>query len=1175
MSVSTAAARREPTPEQRAAIATRDRDVLLEAGAGTGKTGVLVDRYCDAVELDGVSPDGILAFTFTDRAAAQLRGRIRDELDRRAGASEDTEVSQRLARTLSEFGGAWITTIHGFCRRLLANHPVAAGIDPRFRVLDAAEADRVARRAFDRALEEFLATADGDRELTVATYGIDQLRSLVGDAHAELRSRGEADPELPEPPPSDLGAALARVEATAAAALAEGAGTKGQPEKIAAALELARRREERLPSLAELSPLCIGSKAAGLADFCAAMTAARARAAEIEFGAETYSHVRELLRLFGRRYGEAKAARSGLDFEDLQLLAVRLLRESEPVRHAHHDRFKHLMVDEFQDTNKLQLALIEALSGPETTRFAVGDELQSIYGFRHADLAVFRQERERFRERDGAEVLPLSGNFRARPELIAASNRIGEVLLGDLNPGGFSPLTVGKPPEDPQPRGGDPAVELLVTEADGWDAEDIDLALPVDDRTGPEAVAEARALAERLRELADAGVPRGDMVLLLRALSKVDAFEEALDRAGLAPYVVGGRGYWSQQQVEDLLCLLSAIANPLDDQPLLGALASPAGGIGPDTLWLLRRATGAKRPLWPAVERAVGAWEPDLEDSERLEQIEPEQRERLAAFHAHVASLREAGTRLALEELIDRAVRITGYDLAILRQRLGEQRMANVRKLMRLAREFEAAEGRDLRGFLDFAALRAAADDEPSAATEAEDHDGVRILTIHSAKGLEFPVVAVADLGRDLLLGGWPPALRIGRGDPPDIGMRLARLGSDNQPIYAMEELKKGDDEREAAEELRLFYVAATRAQERLILSGVMAASRNGARLRTPIVRRLPGVLGVDELEDGQVVTLPVPAPRDGLDAGFADPEVLVRVNRASLARAAELVGGSAAENAAPAVAAAAPPLLSGTATGASMPPLSYSRLGEYQRCGYRFYVERVLGLGAVEPGNGLGPGEGREQRFGFGSAVHGMLEWSARNRWVEPGSALAARFLAAEGLEASGEQAERALDQVRGWLGSDLCSELRDGGRVRPEVPFLLDLSGALVRGSIDLLAEPDAGPPTLVDFKTDRLQGGDPAAVADRYEVQQLLYAVAAVAATGAASVQIAWLFLERPEAPVVAELDAAAIAAARERLEEMVAKVAAGRFEVTDEPTWELCRDCPARRRLCSRPATPPGG
>ena len=1168
-----ATAPRVPTGEQREAIRSRDRDLLLEAGAGTGKTGVLVDRYCGAVAEDEVSPDRILAFTFTDRAAAQLRQRIRDELDRRARVAEDPEVARRLGRTLSEFGGAWITTIHGFCRRLLASHPVAAGIDPRFRVLAEAEADRVARAAFDRALEDFLAGGDEARELTLAAYRIDGLREVVTDAHAELRSRGRPRPELPPPPASDLGAALDELIAAAEEALAAGEGNSGQQQKMAAAAELARNRAP-LPGLSDLAGLCFTSGVSGLARFCAAITRARACAAEVELGAETYAQLRELLSLFGRRYDEAKAVRSGLDFEDLQLVAVRLLRESDPVRRAYHERFLHLMVDEFQDTNALQLELIDALSGPETSRFVVGDEFQSIYGFRHADLAVFRDERERLRIGERSEVLPLSGNFRARPELIAATNAIGDALLDPLHPDGFSPLTVGRAPAGSEPRGGAAAVELLVTEQPGWDADEIDLDLPVDDRTGPEHVAEARALAARLRNLADDGVPRGDMVVLLRAFSHVDAFEEALDRAGLAPYVVGGRGYWSGQQAGDLICLLSALANPLDDESLLGALASPAGGIEPDTLWLLRRAAGRGSPLWPALEHAVGAWEPDLEDVGQLERIEPGQLERLAAFHAHLASLREAGSRLALDELVDRAARITGYDLAILQMRLGEQRMANVRKMMRLAREFEVAEGRDLRGFLDFAALRATVDDEPGAATEAEDHDGVRIMTTHSAKGLEFPVVAVADLGRRLLQGGWPPVLRIGRGPAPRIGMRLARLGAKSEPIYAMDELKREDDEREAAEELRLFYVAATRAQERLLLSGVMPPGGNGSPLRRPIVERLPAALELESLEDGASATLPPADPMPGLAARFAPAEVRVRVNRAGPERARQLVRASRGEIEATPVAGAAPPLLGGAPPPPAMRPLSYSALAEHRRCGYRFWAERVLGLPAVEPGPGSAASAGRQARFGFGSAVHRLLEWSARNRWVEPGGGQARRFLAGEGLDPTDALAGQALDHVRGWLGSELCSELRGGGRLRPEVPFLLDLSGVLVRGSIDLLAEPDADPPTLVDFKTDRLEDVDPLELADRYEVQRLLYAVAAAEATGADAVRVAWVFLERPAEPVVASLDRPAIDASRGRLEEMVAEVIAGRFEVTAEPTWDLCRDCPARRRLCSAPASPPG-
>ena len=190
-----AAPAREPTAEQAAAIAVRGRDVLLEAGAGTGKTGVMVDRYCRLVCDSGLSPDSILAFTFTDKAAAELRQRIRAELTRRAERG-----SERAVAALAGLGGAWVTTTHGFCNRVLAAHPVAAGVDPNFRVLDAPETARAAREAFDDALVEFLAGGDPSREETVAAYDLEGLRGMVAAIHDELRSRGIADPKLPEPP---------------------------------------------------------------------------------------------------------------------------------------------------------------------------------------------------------------------------------------------------------------------------------------------------------------------------------------------------------------------------------------------------------------------------------------------------------------------------------------------------------------------------------------------------------------------------------------------------------------------------------------------------------------------------------------------------------------------------------------------------------------------------------------------------------------------------------------------------------------------------------------------------------------------------------------------------------------------------------------------------------------
>ena len=176
-----------------------------------------------------------------------------------------------------------------------------------------------------------------------------------------------------------------------------------------------------------------------------------------------------------------------------------------------------------------------------------------------------------------------------------------------------------------------------MTAEKGWDEPGIDLRPATDARTPQNQLAEARFVSSRLRELADGGVPRGEMVVLLRAFTHLDAYEDSLDRAGLRPYVVGGRGYWSQQQVGDVCALLGAIANPLDDMSLFGALASPAGGVSPDALWLLRAAAGRRRQVWPAIEHLVGSREVELGDPEILDRIDGADRELLGAFAANLA----------------------------------------------------------------------------------------------------------------------------------------------------------------------------------------------------------------------------------------------------------------------------------------------------------------------------------------------------------------------------------------------------------------------------------------------------------------------------------------------------------------------------------------------------------
>ncbi len=1190
----TVAPPREPTPEQAAAIAVRGRDVLLEAGAGTGKTGVMVDRYCRLVCDSGLAPDSILAFTFTDKAAAELRQRIRAELTRRAERG-----SERAATALAGIGGAWITTIHGFCNRILAAHPVAAGVDPNFRVLDAPEASRAGREAFDDAVVEFLAGGDRVREETVAAYDLEGLRAMIVAVHDELRSRGVADPKLPEPPRPDPEAAIARAAAAAEECLEvlrekNGKRSEADREMLERALEVLGSPEA--PSVDELLALATRSKAKALAPYKEAIDAAVARVAEAGEGGVVYAHLSELLELFSARFEAAKERRAGIDFEDLQILAARLLEETQIGEH-YRARFRQILVDEFQDTNRLQLRLIESLRGPQTELVVVGDELQSIYGFRHADLEVFRRRREEIDRRADAELMRLSGNFRSRPEVVGAVNLFGEALLG----GAYTPLRVGERSlHTREVAGSQPAVELLLTARDGWDAEGIELEPAIDGSTPPGCLAEARFVAERLRELADAGVPRGEMVVLLRAFTHLDAYEDSLERAGLRPYVVGGRGYWSQQQVADVCGLLAVIANPLDDHALFGALASPACAVAPDTLWLLRRAAGRRRHVWPAVERAAGTGDAELADPERLEGIPDAERELLARFVATVASLRERAPRLSLPALVEAVVTETGYDLAVLSRPAGEARFANVRKMARLAAEFESREGRDLRGFLDFLAARAEGEAEAQAATAAEGHDGVRIMTVHNAKGLEFGVVAVPDLARRLLNGNRAPLLAIGREERPRVGLRLLRLGSPKIDLYDYASLCEESAEREAEEELRLFHVAATRAREHLILSGVVNPKEGRETKGRPVVERLVEALGVPRDEAATVPVAP-PEPRPGLEAEFGPSEIEVRVNLPSPERAAELRRLRREGTAERGLGEGPPPLVERKPPIVPSRPLSYTAISAYEECAYRFYMERVLGLGQSESGTqSEGEPSAREERTARGAAVHALLEWSQANGWAEPSEELALRHAAAVGVRAGSPSpdtsrqwldvecpergsppsrlAEELLGPVRRWIGSPLRERIAaDATRVRAEVPLLLGIGGTVLRGSIDLLVEREGAAPLVIDYKTDRLGGADPAERAAHYGVQRSIYALAVAEALGAPEVEVAYVFLERPEEPAVSLLTAEEMETARTELEATIAQIAEPGFPVAapEEREWSLCRGCPALRGLCSGPGAVEAG
>ncbi len=1109
----------EMTAEQRAAVEARDRDVFCEAGAGSGKTRVLAERYCEAVDADGVEIDAILAFTFTERAAGELRRRVRRELMRRSRAAlaGDHDRARELADLARATERSWVMTIHAFCRRLLGAHPLAAGLDPRFRVLDEGEARRVRDRALAEALDEVSAAGGEAVTRALAAYRPYRLGEMAVSLYERLRSQGMASPRLPQVPGPVVSARLG----------------------------------EDAPA-----PLT--------ADQAEAATAARAA-------------LEALVEALDRRYQAHKQARSALDFGDLELEALGLLQRSKAVAAHWRERFAHVLVDEFQDTNRVQVDLIEALRGPQTRLFVVGDEQQSIYRFRNADLEVFQEHRVHAGESESTASVQLRGNFRSTPAILAAVNVIGEALID-----GYQPLTAGAPAPGAAP------VELLLTHDPkaGNHARWADFATelqPPQAETNLGTVAEARALAERLRELVAAGeIERGETVVLLRAFTHVDAYAEALARAGLDPYIVGGRGYWSQQQVEDMIRLLGTIANPLDDEALFGALACPAVGVSPDALWLLRQATGEHRHVWPTVQARFGGSAGELQEGgeEWLAAIDVDDAERLGVFCTRLAGLRAAAPVLRLEELVERAMNAFDYDLELLARRDGAGRMANVRKLMRLARDFEGNDGRDLAGFLAAAEASTRRDErEGMAPVTAEGHDGVRVMTVHAAKGLEFEVVAVPDLARGLAAGSRPGDVVIAasaNGGGHRFGMRLAFPTADSVGLWEFHELTDSEKRKDSDEGARLVYVAATRARRRLLLSGIyresdLEAADERKPTDSPIRRLLPAL---------------VSRGWTGGDDELADPPLRIALSGPGAERASEL---------ARAFEPPARPAPGGEGEGLAIDTgprpvplghLSYSSLADYERCGYRFYAERVIGLApaaqapddehgpderdaALEPVEGAETAGHRARSLAFGNAVHAALEWSARNDWAEPPPPHMEALFAAAGPQS----AQRAGELIAGWLSSPLLAELR-GTRLAPEVPFALPLGGTIVRGKIDLLAFGATGP-VVVDFKTDRIgEGGGVAAAGERYRAQRELYAlVAAEAADEPGAVRAIHLFLEAPAEPVVETMGPLELEASRERLAALVGRMRAGEYEPTGSPSVQVCFGCPAAANLCPHPAWRP--
>ena len=814
-----------PSPNQLPAITARGVDVVLTAGAGTGKTRTLVARTLSLL-ADGAPLRKLVAVTFTTKAAREMRNRLRREIQTYlSNGNLDAAERTRWDTIYRDLDAARINTIHSLCGEILRNHPAEAGVDPRFSVLDEGVSTLLRQEAVEAALawatddptavHIFTLMAPGTLQTHLTTLLANRLKVQ------ELFAAKRWNTWLPV---LDAYAAAARDFVEDAAVCARVAALRDL--RTNGALDRARAADDRLaPSLTivlqtwdQITALQAEADWMGIAGLLptwyANLKPAAGRAAnwqpaapkpildglksayESTAGAVLLEKAdpvldRALLALlpsleqaFGiacDQYAAAKRARSALDFDDLESGALDLLRRDSDVCLRWQQEVNGLLVDEFQDTNARQRDLVGLLNGGRGRLFIVGDAKQSIYRFRGAEVQVFRTERSQIVAQGGAGY-ELATSYRTHAPLLTTLNTILAAALGVAEDAArpwrepFAPLTavreacgLGLPP---------PYVELHLA-AGSKRAGGLDRA--------------AAALARRLREVSAAATGTfnyGDVAILCRSYSGFAAYEDALEAAGIPYLTVAGRGFHERPEVRDLLNALQAIADPTDDLALLGLLRSPAIGFSDIAIHHLRLA-GDPQPggLW----RALCASE-----DPRGQQVA-----------ALVRGWHGRAGRTAVADLLKRFVDDSGYRAALLHA--GQPRAArNVAKLL------DDAQRSGLIGVGEFLEYIRSLRDVGSREGEARaDVAGVvQIMTVHQAKGLEFPVVVLGDAASS----GGRHAASLLLDDVLGLVLDVTDAAGSHPVIFQQASARAAD--MEDAESERLLYVAATRAQDLLLISG-------------------------------------------------------------------------------------------------------------------------------------------------------------------------------------------------------------------------------------------------------------------------------------------------------------------------------------------------------------------
>jgi ATP-dependent helicase/nuclease subunit A len=1051
------------TPEQQQAIETIGCHVCVVAGAGTGKTHVLVDRILRLLENETATLDEIVAITFTRKAASEMRSRLREACRKRANP-DDAAAMTFWRTTEQQVETARITTIDSFCAGLLREQAGRLGLDPDFTLLTESETALMRENAVTTTLLDLMEHDDGPIHVLVAEFGLfavqNAMRDTLGknvlptstqsgdefnaEATTEALLARAAQCMLPYiermrdtleafadqgQTVTDKREVLRRLQVTACDAILDDAPPSEKHAAVATAIKASSMgtRSNNWPASIDLESLKeIQKEAKKLLELWQGLQTNRL--AQIESTTLTHAFA-EVFDAVEKTYTSQKAARSAMDFSDLLNGANAMFNDYPHLRKIVAGQIRYLLIDEFQDTNDAQWNLTRHLmktdDQPGAELFIVGDAKQSIYRFRQADVRVFRNAQESL-----DEVIRLGDSFRTLPDVMHFINYFFEKagLLSGVEPD-YHPLNPRRDPLD------QPQIECWIPP---------ELNPPEKENADDIRKREAHLMAHRIRTLCDPDsnllthatgndeLPRpmeyGDIAILFRTKSNFLLYEGILREYGIPTRILSGSGFYKQQEIIDIRNLLHVVHNPWNETALLALLRSPVVGLDDNSIYFLNKH-----------QSLVQAWHNDtaLENSK--------QHERLQRSRALVADLRSkrdwplpAFLRYVLSE--------TYLEAVLLSLHHGIQKAGNVRRLIEMAQELSHIDPVSISTFIHHLDQLAAQDVREAEATlHASDGGAVSIMSIHASKGLEYPVVILADTTFGPKNGGGGDSIDY----HPACGASVAILGEDGhrQASPVGKVIRILNQEEEKAENSRTLYVALTRAQDRLIISG--GPNPEKSSWLTAINNHL-SVVDRDDGDciqgDGWACTLyrhADPPPTAARESRDTESETL---DPAALTKRAEPVSSRRGDTAAS--------------------------------------VTEFIRRQSESPSEKSSSTPGQRNALLRGTILHRLLElWDFTNDAHPNVTTLLQKEFPAATVDA--DQVSDFDAVLQRFAESQLHTKLKESPQIKKELPFTLNLDSGTLTGTIDALL-PDG---TIIDYKT----GHPTADLKEKYRRQLCIYAAA----------------------------------------------------------------------------------